>query len=187
MKRTLTLWTVWLIATLSGGVVLVAGMVYGGPTRAKLLIGETTHGHYQIELACGACHTSAFGGTDEVDKTCQSCHADELKQAKDSHPLKKFRDPRNADSLQLSENGLTCKSCHFELEAYEATFRMPYPHAVGMAMKRAGLAKVEADEMVQLCLVVTMDSKPLPWQSRDLAALKAFVLEERQRYRQKSQ
>lgn len=87
------------------------------------------------------------------------------------------------DSLKLSENGLTCKSCHFRLEAYESSFREPYPHAVGMASKRAGLAQVHADEMVQLCLVVTMDSVPLDWASRELAALTAYVLAQQADYR----
>ncbi len=82
------------------------------------------------------------------------------------------------DSLQLSENGLTCKSCHFRLEAYEESFREPYPHGVGMAKKRAGLDAVHADEMVQLCLVVTMDSVPLAWGSPDLSALTAYVLDQ---------
>ncbi|MEQ8825529.1 MAG: hypothetical protein RIC14_14265 [Filomicrobium sp.] len=82
------------------------------------------------------------------------------------------------DSLKISENGLTCKSCHFKYEAYEESFLLPYPHAVGMAKKRAGMDAVEADEMVQLCLVITMDSKPLPWESRELAALTAYVLDQ---------
>ncbi len=82
------------------------------------------------------------------------------------------------DSLQLSENGLTCKSCHFNLEGYAESFKSPYPHPVGMAERRAGLEQVHEDEMVQLCLVVTMDSKPLPWDSRELAALTAYVLQQ---------
>lgn len=91
------------------------------------------------------------------------------------------------DSLKLSENGLTCKSCHFKLEAYEESFREPYPHAVGMAKKRAGLDSVHADEMNQLCLVVTMDSKPLPWGSEELRALTAYVLEQQQEFRNRSE
>ena len=89
------------------------------------------------------------------------------------------------DSLKLSENGLTCKSCHFKYEAYEESFLKPYPHAVGMAKKRAGLDSVHADEMNQLCLVVTMDSKPLPWDSEELRALTAYVLKQQKVYRQK--
>ncbi|MFA9476366.1 MAG: cytochrome c3 family protein [Filomicrobium sp.] len=113
MSRTAKLWFLWLTATLIGGAVMLTGMLYGGPTRATLLIGETTSGHYQIELACGACHSSAFAGSDAIEKTCQGCHAAELKASKDSHPLKKFRDPRNADRLdKLAAN--KCITCHTE-------------------------------------------------------------------------
>ncbi len=82
------------------------------------------------------------------------------------------------DSLKISENGLTCKSCHYKFEQYQSSFKTPYPHAVGMAKKRAGLDAVGAEQMVQLCLTVTMDSKPLAWSSRELAALKAYVLQQ---------
>lgn len=113
MSKTTTLWIVWFLLTLAGGAVLVGAMFYGGPTRARLLIGGTTSGHHQIELACGACHTSAFGGSEEIEKTCHGCHDNELKLAKDSHPLKKFRDPRNADRLErLAAN--KCITCHTE-------------------------------------------------------------------------
>ncbi|MEO1205690.1 MAG: hypothetical protein AAFV45_05105 [Pseudomonadota bacterium] len=90
------------------------------------------------------------------------------------------------DSLKLSENGLTCKSCHFKYEAYEKTFLEPYPHAVGMAAKRAGMDQVTADEMVQLCLVVTMDSEPLGWQTPELAALTLYVLDQQRDFQAKS-
>ncbi len=113
MNRTAQLWLLWLLLTAVGGGILVTGMFYGGPTRANLLIGETTSGHHQIELACGACHTSAFNSSEDIEKTCHGCHDAELKAAKDSHPLKKFRDPRNADRLEkLAAN--KCITCHTE-------------------------------------------------------------------------
>lgn len=113
MTRTLGLWAIWVIATASGALVLVGGMFFGGETRATLLIGETTSGHHQIELACGACHTKEFGGTEAVEKSCHGCHAAELEKVKDSHPLKKFRDPRNAARLEkLAAN--KCITCHTE-------------------------------------------------------------------------
>lgn len=113
MKQSLTLWIIWAIATLCGGAILLGGMLYGGASRAALLIGETTSGHHQIELACTACHTTAFGGSAEIEKTCKGCHAEELKKTKDSHPIKKFKDPRNADRLEkLAAN--KCITCHTE-------------------------------------------------------------------------
>lgn len=113
MSKTAKLWLFWLIGTLLGGAILVSGMFYGGASRATLLIGKTTSGHHQIELACSACHASAFSNADEIDKTCKGCHSAELEAAKDSHPIKKFRDPRNADRLEkLAAN--KCITCHTE-------------------------------------------------------------------------
>lgn len=113
MKRNATLWIVWLIGTLAGGGVLVSGMLLGGSSRAHLLIGKTTAGHHQIELACNACHTKAFGGGEVMQEACVGCHKDDLKQAKDSHPAKKFTDPRNADRLDKLA-ATQCVTCHTE-------------------------------------------------------------------------
>jgi hypothetical protein len=88
-------------------------MIYGGGVRAHLLIGATTSGHHQIELACNACHTSPFGGGPVLQSACLTCHAEELKLAKDTHPAKKFTDPRNADRLEKLE-ATSCITCHRE-------------------------------------------------------------------------
>jgi predicted CXXCH cytochrome family protein len=81
-----------------------------------LLIGEASHGHYQIELACDSCHTDAFGGEETMQDACESCHKAELDEARDSHPKKKFNDPRNADLLKII-NAKQCVSCHTEHQA----------------------------------------------------------------------
>lgn len=81
--------------------------------KESFLIGETTHGHYQIELACNACHTDEFGGTEVLQDACMNCHETELKDAHDSHPKKKFIDPRNADRLEIIDARF-CVSCHSE-------------------------------------------------------------------------
>jgi hypothetical protein len=113
VSTTSTLWLVWLLSTAAGAAVLLAGMVYGGSLRAHLLIGATTHGHHQIELACDACHTKPFGGGPVLQSACLACHADELKVAKDTHPAKKFTDPRNADRLEKLD-ATQCVTCHRE-------------------------------------------------------------------------
>jgi predicted CXXCH cytochrome family protein len=74
------------------------------------LPGDTSHGHYQIELACNACHTPWMG---VKEKACYDCHAAELKAANDSHPKSKFTDPRNADRLARI-NADDCVTCHRE-------------------------------------------------------------------------
>ncbi|MEP1029753.1 MAG: hypothetical protein ABJI62_08660, partial [Alphaproteobacteria bacterium] len=93
--RNKILWLVWVTATLAGGVAVAAVMYYGGDLRSVFLIGKTTSGHHQIEMACDACHTDMFGGIDALQKGCVTCHGDELKAANDSHPRSKFVAPRN--------------------------------------------------------------------------------------------
>jgi hypothetical protein len=78
---------------------------------------------------------------------------------------------------KLSTNGLTCQTCHINHGSFNATFSQPYPHMVAMAKERASLDKIHIDEMVQLCMVVPMAAKPLPWGSKELAALSAYSLE----------
>jgi hypothetical protein len=77
----------------------------------------------------------------------------------------------------LSTNGLTCQTCHINHGSFNATFSQSYPHLVAMAKERASLDKIHIDEMVQLCMVVPMAAKPLPWGSKELAALSAYSLE----------
>ena len=50
MSRTLMLWIVWITFSAAGGGFVLATIVYGG-NRSFLLIGKTTSGHHQIELA----------------------------------------------------------------------------------------------------------------------------------------
>ncbi|MGQ0681814.1 c-type cytochrome [Bradyrhizobium sp.] len=78
-------------------------------------------------------------------------------------------------SAKLSTNELSCASCHANNDNFNASFKKPYPHLVQMAKDRADLADINLDEMIQLCMVVPMASKPLPWNSRELAALTAYT------------
>lgn len=75
----------------------------------------------------------------------------------------------------LSPNGLSCATCHEANASFSSTFAQPYPHRVAMAYDRFGLEQVRRDEMVQGCMVMAMGAKPLPWNSRELAALTAYV------------
>ncbi|WP_071872993.1 cytochrome c3 family protein [Atopomonas hussainii] len=123
MKR--WLWGIWGLITLG------LGGYYGhtlllAEDKSALLIGQATHGHYQIELACSSCHTSAFGGGEVLQNACVDCHGDELKAAHDSHPRKKFTDPRNADLLQIID-ARQCVSCHNEHQREQT-------HAMGVTL-----------------------------------------------------
>lgn len=117
LKRNAALWILWVGLTLAGGGALAA-IVYVGGDRDLFLIGDTTGAHHQIEVACDACHTSeTFADAEtiqkDMNKACLSCHADELDVANDSHPVKKFRDPRNFRRREALD-ALYCTTCHAE-------------------------------------------------------------------------
>ncbi len=76
---------------------------------------------------------------------------------------------------KLSTNGMSCATCHANHGAYQASFAQPYPHVVGMAKDQLGRKSVHLDEMIQACMVMPMEAKPLPWNSKELAALVAYV------------
>jgi len=104
-------WGAWLISSL-----LLAGYYTYSMTagdESDFLPGDSSHGHYQIELACDSCHGEAFDGPDVMQKACVSCHSAELERVEDSHPRKKFTDPRNADRLEQLDARF-CVTCHNE-------------------------------------------------------------------------
>ncbi|MBK8972211.1 MAG: cytochrome c3 family protein [Hahellaceae bacterium] len=105
-------WSLWSIATLLIGS-LFSYILLASDDKSPLLIGEASHGHHQIEMACGTCHTGPFSGREGLQEACLSCHAEELHAADDSHPVKKFTDPRNADRLAVVD-ARQCVACHKE-------------------------------------------------------------------------
>ncbi|MFL0810183.1 MAG: cytochrome c3 family protein [Agarilytica sp.] len=106
------IWCLWLIfaIALAGyfGVVL-----FVKEDKNEFLIGDASHGHFQIEMSCDTCHSSAFGGQDVLQDACVTCHAKELEEAHDSHPKKKFTDPREAYRIEILD-ARYCVSCHTE-------------------------------------------------------------------------
>jgi hypothetical protein len=106
------LWVLWITVSAAGGLYVLGSIVYGG-NRSFLLIGKTTSGHHQIELACDACHTGVFGSAEVLQDACVNCHGAELKAANDAHPLSKFTDPRNADRTAILD-ARYCVTCHQE-------------------------------------------------------------------------
>jgi len=81
------------------------------------------------------------------------------------------------NDTKLSTNGVSCASCHLGNANFASGFAAPYPHQVAMARDKSGLAQVQLDEMIQLCIIVPMATKPLPWDSPQLAALTAYTSE----------
>lgn len=76
---------------------------------------------------------------------------------------------------KLSSNGMSCATCHANNGAYQASFAQPYPHTVAMARDQLGRKSVHLDEMIQACMLLPMASQPLPWNSKELAALVSYV------------
>jgi hypothetical protein len=112
MSRNVMLWLLWIVITVPAGLYVVGVIVYGG-NRSFMLVGKTTNGHHQIELACDSCHTSVFGDADVLQEACVKCHGAELREANDTHPKSKFTDPRNADRTEILD-ARYCVTCHRE-------------------------------------------------------------------------
>lgn len=104
-------WLIWITLTgLSAAYFAFAVVEPRTSAKKNLVPGETTHGHYQIELSCNACHTQFMGVKQDA---CTRCHQDELKQSRDTHPASKFNDPANADRLAKLD-AQKCTTCHRE-------------------------------------------------------------------------
>jgi predicted CXXCH cytochrome family protein len=113
--RRLVKYRVWLLWLAASGA-LAAYLAYAVQTpgqQAAFMPGPATHAHHQIEMKCVACHAEPFKGSAGIQDACLSCHAKELKAMDDSHPIGKFTDPRNADTLAKLD-ARQCVSCHTE-------------------------------------------------------------------------
>lgn len=105
-------WGLWLIATIGIASYFALPLIQQ-QDQGVFLMGDTTHGHHQIEMECSACHTDPFGGKEVLQSACVSCHGDELKGVSDSHPKAKFTNPRNADRVKALD-ARYCITCHVE-------------------------------------------------------------------------
>lgn len=112
-RRRGTPWLLWAALTTSGAALLARPLLEEHGDRRVFLPGQTTSGHYQVELACELCHTTPFASKDEMQAACEGCHAEALKASKDSHPKAKFTDPRNA-ARTAALDARYCVTCHGE-------------------------------------------------------------------------
>ncbi|MEO1524259.1 MAG: cytochrome c3 family protein [Planctomycetota bacterium] len=118
-RSTLRTWAIWLLINLLVSSYFLYGLFAPASSiKSAWLPGETTHGHYQIELDCDACHspardTAEHSSDNVMQDACIRCHQSQLDEAKDTHPAKKFNDPTNADRLLLL-NAQDCLACHRE-------------------------------------------------------------------------
>ncbi len=101
-------WTLWLLLSIA-----LAGYFafrLKSSDQSAFLPGHTTDGHYQLELQCQTCHTPLMGVKEQA---CLDCHGEDLDAVNDSHPKKKFTDPRNADRVAVLD-ARKCVTCHVE-------------------------------------------------------------------------
>ncbi|WP_233148196.1 cytochrome c3 family protein [Rhodopirellula sp. MGV] len=101
------------------------------PIKSAWLPGKTTHGHYQIELDCDACHDpnssdDKHSSQNVMQDACLRCHGEQLKGV-DTHPAKKFNDPTNAELLATldAQNCLSCHAEHVPHQTLEMGLTMP--------------------------------------------------------------
>lgn len=117
MTRTQFLWVFWLAATLVLAGFLLSKIFVAGD-RTVLLPGQTAGAHHQIDIACETCHVSKPFASEaklrkDINKTCVTCHKEELALADDSHPIKKFKNPRMAAYWE-DVDARWCTTCHAE-------------------------------------------------------------------------
>ena len=108
---TVRTWASWGAVNVAVGGALSWVMFSGGSEYETVFLpGETTHGHYQIEMSCAECHTPNMGVEQDA---CVRCHDDELKAGKDTHPPGKFNDPAYAHLTERLD-ATKCVTCHVE-------------------------------------------------------------------------
>lgn len=129
------IWAFWLTLTALFASYLAYALVEG--ERGVYLIGDLSHGHHQLEMACGVCHTSPFGGRVVLQNACMQCHAEELDRADDSHPKSKFTDPRNFARVQQLD-ARYCITCHTEHQP-------GLTHAMGVTLPTDFCVRCHAD------------------------------------------
>lgn len=120
MKNIKISWGLWGILTLS--IFGYVSSLFIIEETEFLSPGKISHGHHQIEMSCGTCHTEPLGGGPVIQSACVNCHAEELKESDDSHPKSKFTDPRNISRVKELDARL-CITCHTEHKS-EITAKM---------------------------------------------------------------
>ncbi len=119
---------------------------------------------------CGPCGAADIAASDFVRPSGYCAPSDLSSAALIEEGRALWNDP------SIGESGLSCQSCHMGGANLNPSFAQAYPHQVAMPMQMAGVSAVHADEMVQFCMVVPMQSEPLSWDSRELQALTAYTV-----------
>ena len=109
-------WIIWIVLTLAAAAWLGYAMLSGTTDKTIFMPGDLSPGHHQLAEACDACHVDAFASGEVLQQACVDCHGKERVKPFDSHPSKKFKDPRNAELL-ANIDALNCVTCHTEHKA----------------------------------------------------------------------
>ncbi|MGB5538812.1 MAG: cytochrome c3 family protein [Gammaproteobacteria bacterium] len=104
---------IWLLASAGLVLWLAYTMLAESADKAVFMPGALSPGHHQLRQACKVCHTDPLGGGEVLQQACVDCHGEERRKPFDSHPVAKFKDPRNADRLGRID-ALHCVTCHTE-------------------------------------------------------------------------
>ena len=91
------------------------------------------------------------------------------------------------EDKSLSASGaLSCSTCHADYNTLSKSFELPYPHKISMVKAQIGIdLTVDAEQIVQFCMISPMQSKAFAWESKELAAISAFVVEFQKGYKAK--
>lgn len=106
-------WLMWLLLSVLAAAWLGYAMLSEKAEKTLFMPGPLSAGHHQLAEACDACHSDAFGGGEVLQQACVDCHGKDRVKPFDTHPAKKFKDPRNAELL-ANINALQCVTCHTE-------------------------------------------------------------------------
>ncbi len=80
------------------------------------------------------------------------------------------------NDTKLSTNGRSCASCHQDADSFGPRFKQPYPHAAMNSKARFGVDKLNADEIIQICMQGPMKNAPMEWASREQIDLTNYLL-----------
>lgn len=92
---------------------------------------------------------------------------------------------KSFNNKKLSTNAMACATCHANHASFSDSFAKPYPHKVAMAHDDLGIQSIHLDEMIQACMVMPMQAKPLPWNSKELADLTAYMAQVQKTFKPK--
>lgn len=113
ISETTSKWLLWLFLTTVVAFGLGYMMVANNTDKTLFMPGALSSGHHQLAEACDACHVDSFGGGEVLQQACVDCHGEDRVKPFDSHPARKFKDPRNAELLE-NIDALQCVTCHTE-------------------------------------------------------------------------